>query len=174
MIREPTRRTARVRPVREILREYVGSEENRLVQFAAESLLDRNLQYNPLVFYGPTGTGKSFLALGLAERWRQQYPQDTVIVTCGPDFARSYANAVDTDNLSTFRKKSRSADLFVLDDVHLMQHKRAAQSELARAIDAVLQAGSAVLISDNTSTQCRRITTAGTAQPACRRPCRSR
>ncbi len=132
------------------LREYIGSEENRLVQLAAQSLLDRHPQYNPLVLYGPTGTGKSFLALGLAQRWRSKYPQDAVIVTCGPDFARGFANAVDTDNLPAFRKKSRSADLFVLDDVQQMQRKPAAQSELARAVDDLLQRGAAVLITDNT------------------------
>ncbi len=133
-----------------VLREYIGSEENRLVQLAADSLLDRHPQYNPLVLYGPTGTGKSFLALGLAERWRIKYPQDAVIVTCGPDFARSYANAVDTDNLTAFRKKARSADLFVLDDVQQMRQKQAAQGELARAIDDLLQRGSAILMTDNT------------------------
>ena len=131
---------------RRMLREYIGSDENRLVQFAVQSLLERSPKYNPLVLHGPTGTGKSFLALGLAERWRETYPKHRVVVTCGADFARSYANAVDTDNLATFRKKSRSANLFVLDDVHLMQTKRAAQGELSRLIDALLDAGTVVLI----------------------------
>lgn len=133
------------------MREYIGSEENQLVQFAAESLLGREPQYYPVVLFGPSGTGKSLLALGLAEQWRGKYPEDSVIVTCGADFARSYANAVDTDCLKTFRRKSRSADLFVLDDVHLMVQKHAAQEELVRAIDALLERGRAVLITDKTT-----------------------
>jgi chromosomal replication initiator protein len=134
-----------------MVREYVGSEENRLVQHAVHALLDRSGLYNPLIFYGSTGTGKSFLALGLAERWRSQYPEDKVVVTCGPDFARSFANAVDTDNLVSFRKRARSAQLFVLDDIHLLKQKRAAQLELARAIDALIQNGGAVLLTDQTA-----------------------
>jgi len=135
----------------ESLREYVGSGENRLVRFAVESLLRRERRYNPLVLHGPTGTGKSFLALGLAERWRQQFPEEMVLVTNGADFARSYANAVDTDSLSTFRKKCRSVNLFVLDDAQQMRSKRSAQNELARAIDALLDRGSWVLITHNSA-----------------------
>jgi chromosomal replication initiator protein len=132
-----------------MLREYVGSEENRLVQIAAHALLAREPRYTPLVLYGPTGTGKSFLALGLAERWRQANPGDTVIVTSGSDFARSYSNAVDTDNLTTFRQKSRTADLFVLDDLHALRSKRSAQSELSRALDVLEKRGKAVLITSD-------------------------
>ena len=62
--------------------------------------------------------------LVLAERWQQKYAAERVVVTCGADYARSYANAVDTNHLAMFRKKSRAMDLFVLDDVHHMQQKR--------------------------------------------------
>ena len=133
------------------LREYVGSDENQLVRHAAESLLLRQTSYNPYVFYGATGTGKTFLALGLAARWREQYPDDRVIVTCGSDFARSYANAVDTDSLSTLREKCRCANLFVLDDVHLLQPKRAAQDELARLIDLLLESDAVILLTGSIS-----------------------
>ena len=46
--------------------EYIGSDENRLVQFSVESLLASDRRYNPIVFVGPSGTGKSLLAVGLA------------------------------------------------------------------------------------------------------------
>ncbi len=134
---------------RSLLREYVGSEENQLVQHAVESFLQRHEEYNPYVFYGSTGTGKSFLALGLSARWRDEHPDDRVVVTSGADFARSYAHAVDTDSLPTFRRKCRAAQLFVLDDVHLMQPKRAAQEELARLIDALIEQDAMVLVTTN-------------------------
>jgi chromosomal replication initiator protein len=120
------------------LREYIGSDENRLVEFAVQSLFSGHSQYNPIVFFGSTGTGKTLLALGLADRWRHEHPRHRVIATSGIDFARSFANAVDTDGLSAFRAKSRSVDLLVVDDVHLLHAKRAAQEELARLLDALV------------------------------------
>ncbi|MFW6114410.1 MAG: helix-turn-helix domain-containing protein, partial [bacterium] len=119
--------------------------ENRLVEFAVSSFCDRNPRYNPLVLRGPTGTGKSFLAMGLSERWRERYPKDTIFVTSGPDFAHNYANAVDTDDLDSFRR-CRSADLFVLDDIHFLPRKRAVQEELAGTIDALLAENGSILI----------------------------
>lgn len=128
------------------VREYVGSDENRLVYFAVESLLDGSSSYRPIVLYGPTGTGKTLLAQGLADRWRHERRSDRVIATNGADFARSYANAVDTDNLVAFRSKSRSVQLFVLDDVHLLRAKRAAQDELARLLDVLVERRVAILM----------------------------
>lgn len=132
-----------------MLREYIGSQENRLVEFAVSSLFERKPRYNPLLLYGPTGTGKSFLALGLSERWQQLYSHETVCVTCGPDFASSFANAVDTNDLPAFRRSIRSASLFVLDDVHLLSRKRAVQEELVRTIDALLERGGTALLTDS-------------------------
>ncbi len=128
------------------LRQYIGSTENQLVQVAVQTLLDEGPRYNPLTLFGPTGTGKTLLARGLAERWQQRQSSDRVIVTCGTDFARDYADAVDTDAIGEFRIKFRRANLLVIDDVHQMRKKQAAQQEMIRTLDALLQSGSGVLI----------------------------
>ena len=128
------------------LREYIGSDENRLVQFSVESLLASDRRYNPIVFVGPSGTGKSLLAVGLAERWRRERPGQAVFTTCGADFARSFAYALDTDSLADWRARTCAAELFVLDDLQQMCQKPAAQEELARLLDQLLDDGRAVLV----------------------------
>lgn len=137
-------RQGRDRPA--MVREFIGGAENRLVEFAVRSFCDRASPHNPLILRGPTGTGKSFLALGLSERWRERYPEDRIFVSSAPDFARYYANAIDTDDLTSFRHRCRSANLFVLDDIHLLARKRAVQEELARTIDALLETNASILI----------------------------
>jgi chromosomal replication initiator protein len=128
------------------LREYVGSDENRLVQFAVQMLFDRQREYNPVVFCGPTGTGKTLLAEGLAARWRRERPHELVVATCGADFCRSHAYAIDTDSLSDFRRRMTSAHLFVLDDLQQMRQKPAAQDEFTRLLDLLTDRGTAVLV----------------------------
>lgn len=128
------------------LREYIGSDENRLVQFAVESLFAESSHYSPLVFVGPSGTGKTLLASGLAERWRQAHPNQVVVSTCGADFARSVAYAIDTDSLVAWRSKAAGTQLFVLDDLHPLQNKAAAQEEFAHLLDRLVGTGRAVLV----------------------------
>jgi chromosomal replication initiator protein len=69
-----------------------------------------------------------------------------VTATCGSDFARSHAYAIDTDSLSDFRGKLSSAHLFVLDDLQQMRQKPAAQEELARLVDLFVDRGTAMLV----------------------------
>lgn len=128
------------------LREYIGSDENRLVQVAVESLFADANHYRPLVFYGPSGTGKTLLASGLAERWRRARPHDTVVLTCGADYARSLAYAIDTDSVTEWRTRSAAAQLFVLDDLQQLQNKLPAQEELSHLLDRLVDSGRAVLV----------------------------
>ena len=99
------------------LREYIGSDENLLVKTAVEAVLQGQSDYSPLVLHGPAGTGKTMLALGVAELWREEYPDQPVVVTCGADFARSYAIAVDNDDIAELRRRHRKVSLFVLDNL---------------------------------------------------------
>ncbi|MCE5267884.1 MAG: hypothetical protein LLG00_08355 [Planctomycetaceae bacterium] len=57
---------------------FLAGPENRLVEVAVRAVVEgRPNGYNPLVLYGPSGTGKSHLAHGLAEVWRSQAGRGT-------------------------------------------------------------------------------------------------
>lgn len=129
-----------------MLREYVGSEENVLARVAAQTLLSSPERFNPLVFVGPTGVGKSHLALGLVERWKHAHRDRQAIVTTGADFARAYAAAVETDSLADLREKYCAADLMLIDDLQELSGKRAAQQELIHLLDALLAAQRRVVV----------------------------
>ena len=54
---------------------FLAGPENRLVEVAVRSVVDEPANgYNPLVLYGPSGTGKSHLARGLAAVWKAARP----------------------------------------------------------------------------------------------------
>lgn len=142
----PVSSTDRVTSAGANLREYIGSEENALCRVAVESLFRESSAYNPLVFFGPLGTGKTFLARGLAVRWKEQSKTSRVLVTGGADFARDYRNAVETDSLADFRSKFRRAGLLVIDDLHELGEKSGAQIELTHTLDALVTRGHRVLV----------------------------
>ena len=123
------------------LREYIGGRENALTQEAATAVLEGQTVHNPLVFHGPPATGKSHLLQGLAHRWQLEHPGSNIVFCCAADFARAYAHALDTDAVDEFRCKHRGTPLLVMDDLHHLDGKNAAQLELVRTLDAMSRRG---------------------------------
>jgi chromosomal replication initiator protein len=121
------------------LREFFAGEENALCRVAAESLFHDPPAYNPLVFFGCSGTGKSTLVRGLAARWRQHNRTAKTIITTGSEFAREYRHAVETDSVSDLRTKYRRAALLVVDDLEAVGEKTSVQQELIHTLQALLE-----------------------------------
>jgi chromosomal replication initiator protein len=124
------------------LRHFVAGPENYLVEAAVRSIFETDRpNYNPLVFYGADGTGKTHLAHGLASAWIARYRRrNDVRCTTALGFARELAEALETQALDEFRGRYRNARLVIIDDVHRLAGKSAAQLELLGTLDALLAA----------------------------------
>jgi chromosomal replication initiator protein len=120
------------------LHNFIAGPENSLVGIVYRALLiDANIEpsINPVVFFGPTGVGKSHLALGLAAAWSQRFPSAASLITSGRDWARSYADAQRRDALVAWRDNLRQLRLLVVEDVSHLHKRTAAQRELATLLD---------------------------------------
>lgn len=126
--------------------EFVADSENALLTSIQLRSQLTDGDFCPLVLCGPTGVGKSFLAHGLVGRWANEDPLAEVVTCTGADFARLFREAVDTDAVDEFRRRFREADILLLDDVHELAGKDAAQVELASAIDELRAGGRVILI----------------------------
>ncbi|HEY5311085.1 MAG TPA: DnaA/Hda family protein, partial [Pirellulales bacterium] len=103
-------------------------------------------QYSPLVLVGAPGTGKSHLALGMARYWRLARPDDLITCTTGADFARELNDAIETRTLDAWRARYRSSALLVLDEVHQLAARGAAQVELLHSLDALAARDALVIV----------------------------
>ena len=112
-----------------------SAQANRVAQTALELADAPRSEYNPLFFFGPSGTGKTTLLQEFSQRWTARAPADQVHYCTAADFARSYASAVETDELSDFRQRRLSSALWLIDDLSGLAGKQRAQRELLRLIE---------------------------------------
>jgi chromosomal replication initiator protein len=122
---------------------FLAGPENRLVEVAVRSVVEEQQNgYNPLVFYGPSGTGKSHLAHGLAAAWKARDRRLRVVCTSAVDFARELADAIETQGVDEFRAKHRGASLLVVEDLGMLASGKSgklnAQEELIHTLDALV------------------------------------
>ena len=150
--------------------EFFAGPENCLVEPAILGILGKRLTpFNPLVLYGPSGTGKSHLARGIAATWKANYPQNRVAYTSAVDFAREMSEAFEAQSVEDFRRKYRAASLAVFEDIGQLAAKPAAQEELICTLDATIQRGGQVASDGPSGAQENSRTSPGFAKPLCPR-----
>jgi chromosomal replication initiator protein len=134
-------------PPRLALCQFVVGPENALVSVAVQAVLDpAGTAYWPLVLYGPSGSGKSHLAHGLAAAWKAEFSRLPVVLTTAIDFARELAEAIETKTTDDFGGRYRQAALLVLEDLQHLVGKDAAQQELIHILDALADAQARVVV----------------------------
>jgi chromosomal replication initiator protein len=129
---------------------FLAGPENRLVQVAVRAVLEeRPNGYNPIVLYGPSGTGKSHLALGLAAEWKARNRRRVECISA-VDFARELAEAIEMQALEEFRIKYRRAGLLVFEDIgrliHRTSEKLSAQDDFLHTLDALIDGCAWVIV----------------------------
>lgn len=125
--------------------QFLAGPENILVRSLAAAMTSEALPFNPLVLCGPSGVGKSALAHALAAKRASHLQAKVVIATTGSDFARSLANAIESDSVADLRKRHQRCDVLLIDELHRLAPKHAAQQFLLSILDLLLQRGSLVI-----------------------------
>jgi chromosomal replication initiator protein len=128
--------------------DFHAGPENRLVAIAVEAVLDeRPGTYNPIIIYGPTGTGKTHLARGLEAAWRAKSSRRSKVqYVRAVDFARELSDAIDVHAVEDLRAKYRTVSLLIVEDLGRLAGKAAAQEELIHILDALVASGRKVVV----------------------------
>ena len=101
--------------------------------------------FNPVVFHGPYGFGKTHLLNAIAWEALRASPGRKVIYLTAERFLQSFVRAMLDRTGPAFKDELRAADLLLIDDVHFIAGKQSSQEELYHTLAALTQDGRRVV-----------------------------
>ncbi len=101
--------------------------------------------FNPVVFHGPYGFGKTHLLNAIAWEAMRIAPRKKVIYLTAERFLSSFVRALMERTGPAFKEELRAADLLLIDDVHFIAGKQSSQEELFHTLAALTQDGRRVV-----------------------------
>lgn len=129
---------------------FAVSESNQMAYAAAQAVANKpGSAYNPLFLWGSVGVGKTHLMQALGREVVVKNPQTKVIYCTGEDFTNGIIEAIKERSAGVFKKKYRSSQLLLVDDVQFIAGKESVQMEFFHTFNSILQnRGQVVLVSD--------------------------
>jgi len=104
--------------------------------------------YNPLFLYGRVGLGKTHLIQALGNHAANSHQATVVYMSC-EEFVNEYIEALSNKDLVNFRKKYRTTDILLIDDVHFLSGKDALQEEFFHTFNALFDARKQIVLTSD-------------------------
>ena len=134
------------RPLANVWEQFVSGSCNELAWTAANIAVREPGSMSPLLFHGPSGVGKSHLAVGITQQLRSKHQLRRVMHMSSEQFTNDFTEAILGKGLPLFRRKYRDLEAFVLDDIQFLMGKKATLGELHHTIDNLLKAGRQIVL----------------------------
>jgi chromosomal replication initiator protein len=153
---------------------FIAGPENRLVAATIERLLERvdsaQLPATPVSvvsslpfvvsLFGPSGVGKTHLALGLVRHWQRRRGEASAEYITAQDFRRLLNDSMSAGSVLAFRERFRSRELIAIDEIHRLPDDEYLLQELRATLDALEEKGAIVV-----ATSTRPLTTLARLSP---------
>jgi len=107
--------------------------------------------FNPVLFHGPYGFGKTHLLNALAWEAIHNAPGKRVVYLTAERFTTTFVRALQDRQTAAFKDELRNADLLLIDDVHFVAGKQTTQEELFHTLIALVEEGRRVVMTADRS-----------------------
>ena len=126
------------------------SSSNQLAYVSAATVAKKmGHSYNPLFIYGPVGVGKTHLMQAIANEVYKNSPDKKIIYITSEEFTNEVVEAIRSNDTARMKRKFRSTDLLIVDDVQFFAGKERVQEELFHTFNILVDRGSQIVLSSD-------------------------
>jgi chromosomal replication initiator protein len=138
---------------------FVVGANSQFAHAACEAVAKRKGPgYNPLFIHGGPGLGKTHLMHAIGNEWLRGVPASRVVYLTCEKFTNEFIDAVRKGDLERFRKRYRSAEVMLLDDVQFLGGKERSQEEFFHTFNTLLDGRcQVVLTSDRPASEIKNL-----------------
>ncbi len=146
---DEAKKRARLNPIL-TFENFAVSSSNQLAYAAATAVAGSpGTSYNPLFLYGGVGVGKTHLMQSIGYALLERNSKNKVIFSMGEEFTNEIIEAIRNKTTDVFKRKYRSANLLLLDDIQFIAGKNTVQEEFFYTFNAIYQSGGQIVMTSD-------------------------
>jgi chromosomal replication initiator protein len=131
---------------------YVVGSSNQLAHAAAQAVAKApSRSYNPLFIYGGVGIGKTHLMHAMGRSLLDNYTGLNVVYTSSERFMNEMITSIKLDRMSLFHRHYRTADVLLIDDIHIIAGKERTQEEFFHTFNELYDHQKQLVISSDSA-----------------------
>lgn len=129
---------------------FVEGKSNQIAR-AAGMLIGRNpgVVHNPLFIYGGVGLGKTHLMHAIGNLMLGQSPQARVVYLHSEGFVAEMVKALQHNTIDDFKKKYRTVNALLIDDVQFFAGKERSQEEFFHTFNALFESQQQIVLTSD-------------------------
>ncbi len=126
---------------------FVVGSNSQFAHAACEAVAKKSgVGYNPLFIYGGPGLGKTHLMQAIGQELLRRHPGSRVIYLTCEKFTNEFIDAVRRGDIEKFRRRYRSSDVLLIDDVQFLAGKDRSQEEFFHTFNTLLDGRNQVVL----------------------------
>ena len=138
---------------------FVVGANSQFAHAACEAVAKGKGQgYNPLFIHGGPGLGKTHLMQAIGQEWLRRTGSSKVVYLTCEKFTNEFIDAVRKGDLERFRRRYRSAEVMLIDDIQFLGNKDRTQEEFFHTFNTLLDGRcQVVLTSDRPASEIKNL-----------------
>jgi len=127
---------------------FVEGRSNQMARAAALQVSENigGASYNPLLFYGGVGLGKTHLMHAVGNSILERHPHLNVSYMYSKRFMEDMVRAIEHGTMSDFTQYYRSVDVLLMDDIQFLANGQKSQEEFFHVFNRLQEEGNQIIL----------------------------